>query len=305
MRVEQLGGRKKGVSEGIKKQWVRILRKRKATGRVPVTLAQDYCRDLEGDVFEELWNGFVSNHDPATMAAAAAHVNGGRGRGSGAIVGGDTVSASAEAPSPSVAAALPFALPAAMLSARGIGSEADDRDMYPRLVAFLQEKKVGEGAGRAARVVPFPHRKGSGSVNPLLEFSGSISLDPSVLEYPSSRSLPTPLPVPLPASLPPPLPIPLRATHLQAYVACVKARDLLGSMTGGVGAAVHAVLQQLMGPESEDWGAAEMEVRGCVEECAGKCRPWCGVGLSCQERWRCHRFSLLAARVIPTFAAAR
>ena len=46
---------------------------------------------------------------------------------------------------------VPPALPAAVLSSRGIGSEADDCDMFTRLIEFLREKKVGVG-----RVPTFP-----------------------------------------------------------------------------------------------------------------------------------------------------
>lgn len=90
-------------------------------------------------MFEKLWHEFVMQQDPSTAlhvvgtAPQAApcstttpcmEMHGGAAQGLGA------------------GAASSFGLPAAVLSARGVGGEADNGGMYDRLLHFLQSRKV-------------------------------------------------------------------------------------------------------------------------------------------------------------------
>ena len=99
----------------------------------PCPRQQTFCTDFENDIFQELWFEFVAHQCPSKRQAAARKLGSPGSSPQPAACGGDPTSASAAAP---------FAVPAAVLSARGIGSEADDRDMHPRLVAYLREKKA-------------------------------------------------------------------------------------------------------------------------------------------------------------------
>lgn len=161
---------------------------------------QAFCTDFENDVFQELWYQFVVHQDPSKRQAAARRLG---SPGSSPQQQRQPTACGGAPTNAAAAAAALFALPAAVLSARGIGSEADDRDMHPRLVAYLRDKK--------------------------------------------------------------------------AYVATLQAKDLGSS--GGMGAALHSVLQQLMGPDTEDWGAQDIEV--CVRILPHKGGRFLGRGYGC------------------------
>lgn len=90
-------------------------------------------------MFEKLWHEFVMQQDPSK----ALH-----------IVGTAPPAAPSSSITPCISmqggaaqvlgagAASSFGLPAAVLSARGVGSEADNGGMYDRLLRFLQSRKV-------------------------------------------------------------------------------------------------------------------------------------------------------------------
>jgi len=105
---------------------------------------QEFCKNLDEDDFNRLWGDFVSHQSPAELEQARSLVEAGR-RPAGMKDATDPF-------------AVPPALPAAVLSSRGIGSEADDCDMFPRLISFLREKKVSLRAGRrrGSWTMPFP-----------------------------------------------------------------------------------------------------------------------------------------------------
>ena len=91
--------------------------------------AQEFCKNLDGDDFERLWGDFVRHQSPAKLELARMQRSTERRRpdSEGGV-------------DPLV---VPPALPTAVLSSRGIGSEADDCDMVTRLIEFLRENKVG------------------------------------------------------------------------------------------------------------------------------------------------------------------
>lgn len=109
--------------------------------RCAMPMPQAFCESFDEEVFEKLWHEFVMQQDPSKAPQPLYAAPTAAAPPASSAPGPSTQAAPAPAAG-ATAAASSFGLPAAVLSARGIGSEADNGGMYDRLLHFLQSRKV-------------------------------------------------------------------------------------------------------------------------------------------------------------------